>query len=99
MESPMWFTRVTASLFVLIAIAPVRADVVINEIFYHAPDDLENLQFIELHNTGNQAVDLAGWKLAKAVKFTFPAKTTLEANGYIVLCKDLKEFKSQYGFD
>src|SRR3954447_3054242 len=99
MESPMWFTRVTASLFVLIAIAPVRADVVINEIFYHAPDDLDDLQFIELHNTGGQAIELGGWKVTKAVQYTFPAKTTLAANGYLVLCKDLKEFKKHYGFE
>jgi hypothetical protein len=95
----MWFKRVTASLLALSAIASARADVVINEILFHAPDDLDNLQFIELHNTGNQPVDLAGWKLTKAVKFTFPAKTTIQVNGYLVLCKDLKEFKSHYGFD
>src|SRR5207237_147570 len=63
------------------------------------PDDLDNLQFIELHNTGDQAVDLAGWKLTRAVQYTFPAKTTIPANGYLVLCKNLKEFKTYYGFD
>src|SRR3954451_21223518 len=95
----MWSSRSAALLLALAVAAPARADVVINEIFYHAPDDLDNLQFIELHNTGDQAVDLSGWKLRKAVKFTFPAKATIEAKGYVVLCKDLKEFKTHYKFD
>jgi hypothetical protein len=95
----MWITRVVALLVALVVAFPVRASVVINEILYHATDDLDNLQFIELFNTGGQAVDLSGWKLTKAVKFTFPAKTNIEAGGYLVLCKNLKEFKKHYGFD
>lgn len=79
--------------------SPARADVVINEIFYHAPDDIDDLQFIELHNTGDKAVDLAGWRLSKGVKFRFPANATIDANGYFVVCKDLKVFKKHYGFD
>ena len=73
--------------------------VVINEIFYHAPDDLHGLQFIELHNTAEQPVDLSGWKIAKGVSYQFPAKTTIEANGFLVVCKDRKEFKKHYGFE
>jgi hypothetical protein len=95
----MWFTRVAAILLALTIVAPVRADVVINEIFYHAPDDQDNLQFVELYNIGDQGVDLAGWKLTKAVQYTFPGKTTIAAKGYLVLCKDLKEFKTHYGFE
>ncbi len=97
---PMWCSRFAAGLvaFLLVA-APVRAGVVINEIFYHAPDDLDNLQFIELHNPAAQPVDIAGWKLAKAVQYQFPAQTTIPAGGYLVLCKDMKEFKKHYGFD
>src|SRR5262249_25369650 len=50
---------------VVLASAPAQAGVVINEILYHSPDDLDNLQFIELHNTGTTAVDISGWKLSK----------------------------------
>src|SRR5262249_54640666 len=59
---------------------------------------LDRLQFIELHNTGEKAVDLAGWKLARGVKYQFPARATIAANGYLVLCKDAREFKRHYGF-
>src|SRR5260370_29791168 len=94
----MRFTQVTAMLIALSVAFPVRAAVVINEIFYHAPDDLDNLQFLELYNTGEKAVDLAGWKLTRGVNYTFPAKSVIEANGYLVLCKNLKEFRTYYGF-
>src|SRR5262249_52609965 len=73
--------------------------VVINEIFYHAPDDLHDVQFIELHNPGEKAVDLDGWKFTRGVRFEFPAKSTLAAGGFLVVCKDLKAFRKHYGFD
>lgn len=85
--------------FLLFLLAlPARADVVVNEIMYHAPNDLDNLQFVELHNTGDKAVDLAGWKL-KGAKYDFPAGAKIEAGGFLVLCKNLKEFKKHYGLD
>src|SRR5437588_12628239 len=95
----MFLRSLVALLAVVIICSPTQAAVVINEIFYHAPDDLDNLQFIELFHTGDKAVDLAGWKLSKGVKYLFPASARIEANGYLVLCKNLKEFKKHYGFD
>src|SRR4029453_13672468 len=79
--------------------AGARGGVVINEVMYNAPDDLDDLQFVELHNTSDKAVDLAGWKLAKGAKYPFPAGAKNEAGGYLVLCKNLKVFKTHYGFD
>src|SRR5947209_7263435 len=93
----MRFTRAVALLSAILLHAAARADVVINEIFYHAPDDLDDLQFIELHNTGDQAVDLGGWKFTKGVNYAFPANTRIAANGYLVVCKNLKEFTKHYG--
>jgi hypothetical protein len=83
----------------LLAAGAAPAGVVINEILYHAPDDLDNLQFIELHNTGPTAVDLSGWKLTKAVTFQFPQGTTIEPDGYVVVCKDPKLLKKHYGME
>src|SRR5207302_2077752 len=90
-----------AAVFIILAVTcgHVRADVVINEIFYHAPDDLHDVQFIELHNTAGRPVDLGGWKLTRGVKHAFPAGSTIEANGYLVVCKNQKEFRRHYGFD
>ncbi|MBY0229798.1 MAG: CotH kinase family protein [Gemmataceae bacterium] len=73
--------------------------VVVNEILYHAPDDQDALQFIELHNAGDKDADLSGWKLARSVEHAFPAGTRLAAGGFLVLCKDAREFKRHYGSD
>lgn len=78
---------------------PARAAVVLNELMYHAPDDLDALQFIELHNTAGEAVDLGGWKLTRGVRYQFPAGTMIEAGGYLVVCKDVKQFNQTYGLD
>jgi hypothetical protein len=82
-----------------VACGPAPAAVVINEILYHAPDDLDNLQFIELHNTDGAAVDLAGWKLTRGARFEFPRGTTIAANGYVVVCKEPRLFQKHYGFE
>lgn len=79
--------------------AAARADVVINEILYHAPDDLDKLQFIELHNTSAAAVDLAGWKLGPNARYEFPAGSRIDANGYVVICRDAELFRKHYGFE
>ena len=50
--------------------ATLRARVVINEIFYHAPDDIDGLAYIELHNTEEDPVDLSGWSFTRGVKVT-----------------------------
>jgi hypothetical protein len=80
----------------LLALCPAQAKLVINEVFYHAPDDLTDLQWIELYNTSDESVDISGWRLAKALKFTFKPGSTIAPHGYLVLCKDLKVFRNFY---
>src|SRR5207248_6270559 len=62
-------------------------------------NDFDDLQFIELHNPTDKAIDLSGWKLTKSVSYQFPANATIATNGYLVVCKSLKEFKKHYGFE
>src|SRR5947199_3288335 len=96
----MSLVRVVALLAVCaVAARPAPAAVVINEILYHAPDDLDGLQFVELHNTGDEATDLGGWKLAGGVRFDFPRGTKLAANGYLGVCTDPRLCKRHYGLD
>src|SRR6266542_3650086 len=73
------------------------AGVVINEIFYHAPDDIEDLEYLELHNTADQPVDLSGWKFTKGPRYVFPPHTKIAANGFLVLCRNQDRFKEAYG--
>lgn len=91
--------KLAAAAVLLAVAAPARAGVVINEVFYNAPDDLDDLQFVELHNPDATPVSLAGWKFTRGITFEFPAGTTLAPGGYVVVCKSLREFRKYYGFD
>jgi hypothetical protein len=72
------------------------AGVVINEIFYHAPNDLEDLQWIELFNPGDQPVDISGWSLDQGRLFTFPKDTAIAAQGYLIVALDSNQFRLNY---
>ena len=63
----------------------------LNEIMYHPV--LENAfedhhEFVEIHNPTNEAVSLDGWAFTRGIRFTFPAGTTIEPGGYLVVAKD-----------
>ena len=75
----------------------VWAGVVINEIFYNGPEDLEDLQWIEFYNNGDVPVDLSGWKLDKGSVFVFPAATRIGAHEYLVAALDPDRFTESYG--
>lgn len=72
------------------------AEIVINEIYYHAPNPFENLEWIEIHNTEAKPVDLSNWKLQKGVQFTFPEGSQMPPSGFLVLCRDSKLFSEFY---
>ncbi len=52
------------------------------------PARSSNQQWLEFHNRGTVPVDLAGWKLAGGIDYTFPAATTLAPGGYLVVARD-----------
>src|SRR5258707_521922 len=85
-------------LFTSRSLCAARGGVVINEIFYHAPDEIQDLEYIELFNPAGQPVDLSGWKLTKGLDYQFPPGTQIAADGYLVLARDAERFKEQYGF-
>lgn len=73
-----------------------HAKIVINEIFYHAPGDVDSLQWIELHNSGDQSADIGGWRLKKGAKYEFPAGTSIPKQGYVVLALEPAQFQGAY---
>ncbi|MBL9140040.1 MAG: CotH kinase family protein [Verrucomicrobiales bacterium] len=85
-----------AVILALLQTLPGNAQVVINEIFYNAPEDQDDVQWIELHNTTKESADLSGWRLAKAIKFAFPSNFTIAPNGYAILCKNKAAFATFY---
>jgi hypothetical protein len=86
-----------AALLALLPLSAARADVVINEIFYNAPEDRDEIQWIELHNTAARAVDLSAWTLDEGKSFVFPAGTTLAPRGYLVVALEPDAFAQSYG--
>ena len=45
-------------------------------------------EWIELYNRSTQAVNLSGWKLDGAARFTFTEGTEIAANGYLVIARN-----------
>src|SRR5437867_3175244 len=64
--------------------ASARAGVVINEV----RSGTAGQEFIELYNPGTLAVDLSGWSLGPAIKFTFPRGASVEPGAYLVVARD-----------
>jgi len=64
------------------------ADIVINEIHYDPEPKNEEVEFIELYNSGATTVDLSGWQFTDGVKYTFPNGTNIAAGGYLVITEN-----------
>ena len=81
----------------------------ISELMYAPPDPTpaelavdsqflpEDFEYLELVNTGPDALDLAGVQLAEGVQYTFPAGATLAAGARAVLCANTNAFRTRYG--
>jgi hypothetical protein len=66
----------------------VAPSVVINEIHYDESDKTERAEFIELHNPGNSASDLSGYRFTSGIDFTFPSGSIIPPGGYFVVAED-----------
>jgi len=71
-------------------------DLVINEVMYHSITDEDDAQYVELHNRGNAAVDLSGWRFVDGIDFEFPEGARIAANGYAVVARDLGWLLERY---
>ena len=85
--------------------APKIGPIVISEIMYHpqdAPTGDPDAEYIELYNITALPVLLqdlttgATWSITDGVDFTFPAGTTIPANGRLILALDLTAFNAEY---
>lgn len=72
--------------------------VVINEINYRSTDVQKDIDFIELYNADNTAVDLTGWALVDGVHYKFPAGTILNVGAYLVVAANPSDCQSELGF-
>src|SRR5262245_43498861 len=75
--------------------------VVISEIMYHPAHeqaDVENHEFVELHNRGSRDVALGGWTISskQGVAFTFPSDARLSPGEYAVVAKNKQMLTGVY---
>jgi hypothetical protein len=92
----MKYSRLSVALGILLPIMAAQAQVVINEIFCGVPNDMPDLQWVELANTTGQAVNLGGWSLAKGVKFKFSDNAAIQPQGHLVVCRNREAFRKYY---
>ena len=77
----------------------------VTEVHYHPADlvigdrtvDGKDLEFLELKNTGMNAVDISGVTIDTAVRYTVPSGVMLPPKGFYVIASKPEEFYSYYG--
>lgn len=81
----------------LIWLFAAKAQVVITEIMYNPPESgNDSLEYIELYNNTNAAIDISGWNFTQGIEHTFPSGTSMAAHSYIVLAKSASAFESVF---
>ncbi|MFM7664465.1 MAG: CotH kinase family protein, partial [Bacteroidota bacterium] len=79
--------------------SPRDTALTVSEIHYNPDPSLDGGNWIELHNFGDHAMDLTGYRVKSSNfydNFEFKDGTTLPANGYLVIAQDTTLFKSIY---
>lgn len=77
---------------------------VITSIMYHPPvtpafPDSDDLEFIEIRNTGTQAVNLTGiYFRGTGLVYQFPVNSILGPGQCVILASNAAEFQKKYGF-
>ena len=77
------------------------AGVVFSEIMYHPVDsdggvDGDEFEFLELHNSGTNSVDLTGSFFDDGIDYVFTNSTSIAPGEYLVLVKNRTAFESRY---
>lgn len=93
------FSRLGCLVATCLCAASTPAGVVINEIHYDPPVRTELVEFVELHNSGAEAVELSGWRLDDAIQFQFPAAASIPPGGFLVVAENPAAVKSKFGVD
>ena len=70
--------------------------VVINEIHYDPDVKTQLVEFVELHNTSAEDIDLSGWYFSRGISYRFGAGATLPAGGYIIVVQNLFHIQAKF---
>jgi hypothetical protein len=71
-------------------------DIVINELMYNPVTGDADDEYIELYNRSAAAVNLGGWRFVSGIDFTFAQGTSIPANGYVVVAKNVARMLANY---
>ncbi len=91
-------TRILWAIFLTIPFA-VEARVVINEIHYDHEPKTERGEFVELHNAGENTVNLSGWHLDGAIEYVFPTGTLIAPGKYLVIAEEPSTVASRFSIN
>ncbi|MBM3845560.1 MAG: hypothetical protein FJ405_04645 [Verrucomicrobia bacterium] len=75
---------------------PVASRIIINEINYHPIHADELDEFVELHNAGDQQVDVSLWRLTDAIRFEFPTNTVIGPGAFVVVARNKARLLSSH---
>jgi len=77
----------------------LNVNVVINEIMYHPPSDLDDDEYVELYNRGKAPVNLTDWAISGGISFGFPPDTAISPGNYLVVAKSKAHLVSKYNLN
>jgi len=72
-------------------IAELKDQIVVDNL---SPEDgyFHDTEVVVIYNGNDEVVDMSGWKLAFSADFTFPAGTVCDANDYIYIVADRRQY-------
>lgn len=76
--------------------APLRSEVIINEIMYHPISGDDDDQYVELYNRSTNVVNLGGWRFEAGISYTFASNVVLAANEYLVVARNATNLLARY---
>lgn len=79
-------------------IVPHVDDIVINEIYYHPPEERSG-EFIELYHRGSDAIDVSGFRFNSGISYTLPEGTVLAAGEHLVIAENPDALLADYGVE
>ena len=76
-----------------------RGPFVFSEIMYHPQTraDSRDIEFVELYNSQPWAEDLTGYRISGDISYSFPAGTTIPAQGRLVVAPTPADVQTVYG--
>jgi hypothetical protein len=72
------------------------SEIVINEIMYRPSSLNTDDEYIELHNSGPEPVNLSGWSFRRGISFTFPPNTWIQTGGFLIVSPSPSAFHRLY---